>query len=64
MVETIVPPFFPCPVCHKEKPLEVLDLNSAEANTLCMLCEREGICRECSRTVIHPEGTAWRKEGE
>ncbi|KKL08064.1 hypothetical protein LCGC14_1992950, partial [marine sediment metagenome] len=37
MVETIVPPFFPCPVCHKEKPLEVLDLNSEEANNLCML---------------------------
>ncbi len=51
MIETIVPSFFPCPVCHKEVPPEVLALNSEEANNLYMLCEAEGVCRECSKNI-------------
>ena len=52
----VAPPFFPCPQCHKEVPLEVLEIGSKEADELCLLCESEGICRPCSKR-IHSEAT-------
>ncbi|KKK60343.1 hypothetical protein LCGC14_3025300 [marine sediment metagenome] len=52
-MKTIIPPFWPCPKCNEENP--VRDIPIEEADTLCLLCERESICRPCSKK-LHQEG--------
>ena len=51
MTEPIVPLFFPCPMCHEEVPLQVLELGSKEADEVCLLCEKDNICHPCSRKL-------------
>ena len=44
-----------CPICKREKVFEVLDIASAEADNLCLLCEAEAICLDCQKTKHPPQ---------